>query len=137
MKNIFLLCICIASYETIFAQENLPIKFIAHYTANRNIIRIEIQNSSSSKTYYFMVGVKGLVDTGQVRLVTDIKSLGQNEFIDLEPIGPHKRVIKFLAKKKISNDFPEYNIKKLIFFIEYFKGKDFRSESKVIWLSPI
>jgi hypothetical protein len=76
-----------------------------------------------------------IVDTGKVDLVSDIKSFSQND--SLVAIPPNGKMTEYLSRKKILGKYPAYGIKKLLFYLVYYKQPDFRSESEIIRLPGI
>lgn len=119
------------------AQNRNQLTFSAEFkSGNANYILLEVKNLSS-KTYYYYIGVEGLVDTGYIAILSDIKSIGQKGFLKLVPIKPHSKFVKSISKKSIIKECYCHSISKLRFYIAYFPENNFDAHSEVIKAAPL
>ncbi len=138
IKFILLSIALIFIYEH-FTQKKLLIKFTYQY-ANKNDsnnIKLIVENTSSTKTFFYSIGVGALTDTGWVGLIADINSIGQNGFLSLKPIRYKSTAIKNVSKKQILFIYSYYKPKKIRFNVIYYEKKDFESKGEIIYSMPI
>lgn len=120
-------------------QNKLPMQFTYQYVNKNDSDKVKLiaKNVSPNKTFYYSIAVQGLADTGWVGLLSDINSLGQNDFWALKPIKPHTCITKYVSKKKVLFVYAYYKIRKIRFNLVYYEKKDFESKSKNIYLPPM
>jgi hypothetical protein len=121
-------------------RQNAPvILFKATYLtpSDSDHIKLTAENLSASKTYYYSIGAMGLTDTGWVGLITDINSLGQNDFWGLVTLTPKNKTVKVVSKKRIMRLYAYKNITRIRFSLNYFARKDISSKSERIVLGPM
>lgn len=137
MKKLFVGVILTTFHYMLVAQDKSQISFTSNFAkCSQDKIKLEVKNLSSTKTFYYYIGAQGVVDTGYIPLLSDIKSIGQNGFLKLMPLNPNKNFIQFISKKRITK-MCACHIAKIRFYIVYFNKPNFESESKIIWIAPI
>lgn len=139
MKKYILLIIFLEAFGgAVYAQNGSPIKFSYRYVnKDSDSIQLKIENESTVKTFYYVIGIQGLTDTGYVGLVADINSLGKNDFLALKPLHHKSNSTKSVSKRKIYYLYNQKNIKKLRFEVTYYEKKDFDSKSQIIYLPAL
>ena len=95
-------------------------------------IKLTVENLTSTKTYYYTIGLSALTDTGWVSLLGDIDSFGQNDFISILPIRGNKKVVKYISKENVLFMYSYYKPKKIRFQLSYFEKQDFKSNHEAI-----
>ena len=139
MKKYFLLLLLSIFYYVSSSQVLRPIKFSYKYLKNSDsdLIKLTVRNVSNNKTFYYSIALQGNSDTGWVSLLSDINSLGMNEFLFLKPIKPDQKVSKQVSKRRIIFLFKYYKIKKIKFGVMYYPSRDFAAKSEIIFLPPM
>ena len=134
---VFLLVLSICTVIISSAQNKKELVFSAELIkANSDTISLSVKNRSS-KTYYYFVGAEGLVDTGYIAIVSDIKSIGQKGFIKLVPLKPNSKFTKKISKRSIINQCYCSGVKKIRFYLFYSSEENFDAENKVIKTYPL
>jgi hypothetical protein len=123
----------------VYAQQEAPIKFGYQYVNKKDAdnVQLKLENVSTEKVFYYVIGVQGLTDTGYVGLVADINSLGKNDFLAIKPLLPKSSVTKSVSKRRMYYLYNQKNIKKLRFEVTYYEKRDFDSKSQIIYLHPL
>jgi len=136
MKKIISMSIAFFFAYTIIAQNKLPVKFTYNYASerNHNNIKLVVHNVSAIKLYYYTIGVQALTDTGWVGLNGDINSLGQNDFLKLNPIKSQGRFAKIVSKKKILDLYKYDHSKKIRLSMLCCDKQDLDSNCQTIYL---
>jgi len=134
--KIELLLISICFYFASTAQNKSPITFTGNYSNKNNLddIKLVVENKSSEKTFYYSIVLEGYNDTTWVPLLSDINSLGINEFLALKPLKPKNKAVKNVSKNKI---FRLYKYYKIRFGVMYYEKQDLKSKGEIIYLPPI
>ena len=109
-KVLILLFILCTRYNSP-AQDKSLLFFSAEYPKSKNAdsIKLKVHNKSNTKTFYYSIVLQGFKDTSWIPLISDINSLGKNEFLGLKPLRPQEKITKFVSRKKI---FEAYKHKK-------------------------
>ena len=69
-------------------------------------------------------------------LLSDINSLGKNEFLALRPLRPQEKIAKFVSQKKIFAGYKHEKFKKFRFGVMYYEQKSLKSIGNIIYLKP-
>jgi hypothetical protein len=82
------------------AQNNPPISFRYEYPDKNDLdkIKLIVENTSPTKTFYYSIALQVYNDTAWFPLLSDINSLGTNEFFVLKPIKPRSKIVKYVSK---------------------------------------
>src|SRR5215216_5740486 len=132
-----LLMIIILPYNSFVVQEKIPIKFSYQYLGkNHDTIKLSVENVSK-RTYYYSIALQGYIDTAWVPLLSDINSLGENEFLVLKSLKPGSRAAKEISKKRINYLYSFKKIKKIRFGVMYYEKQDLDSKGDIIYLSEM
>ena len=138
MKKHWMTLIIIFAFAVMaLAQNPLPIKFSYQYVkkSDSDNIKLIVQNISK-KTFYYSIAIQGRNDTGWVSLLSDINSLGQNEFLSLKPLTPGSKIVKYTSMKRIWYIYEYYKISKIRFGAMYYEKKNFDSKGGIIYIDP-
>lgn len=137
----FLIGIILILSHVCYGQNN-QVKFTAKYLINEKrkdtcCVKVEV-NNTSSKPLFYLVGVRGVVDTGSIPLSSNIESIGETEDISLSALTPKSKSIKYLSMKKIHYLYNQYpRLKHLEFYIKCYDRRDINSKEYTITLLPI
>ncbi len=132
---LLMLLICVAIISS--AQNKKELVFSAELKkGSSDNILLSVKNLSS-KTYYYLIGAQGVVDTGYVAILSDIKSIGTKGFLKLVPIEPNSEFTKIISKKSIIKQCYCSGVKKIRFYLSYFTEENFEAENKVIKVCPL
>lgn len=100
--------------------------------ASKDEIQLKLFNESPDTVFYY-IGVVGIPDKGvDVPIASDIKSLGQEGSLVLMPLMPKSEFRKKLFKSQILKQSIDESIKRIRFYVTYFKERNFTSEEKTI-----
>ena len=120
------------------AQKNIKVEFsFRKLSEPSDAIRLIVKNTSSTEKYFYSIFLSGYRDTSWVSLLSDINSLGMNEFTALKPLLPGRKQIKDVSKAKIKRMYDYENLTKIRFGVMIYKKQSFRSEGETILLDPI
>jgi len=121
------------------AQDTSEIKFSYRYLNKRDSshdIKLTVENQSK-KTIYYSIALQGYTNSGWKPLLSDINSLGTNDFLVLKLLKPKAKEIKIVSKKKINNRYKHYNINKIRFGIMFYEKQDLKSKGQIKYLDPL
>ena len=120
------------------AQNNSPLFFSAEYPKSRNAdsIKLKVHNKSNAKTFYYSIALQGFKDTSWIPLISDINSLGKNEFLALKPLRPQEKITKFISRKKIFEAYKHKKFKEFRLGVMYYDQPSLKSKGNIIYLQP-
>lgn len=129
VQQMFTICLLFNCSEKITSQIN----FLSEYTdSTKNQIQLKLINNSNDTIFYY-IGVYGVSDQGiKSPIASDIKSLGQEGFLSLMSLGPKQEFVQVLPRSKILKQSSDQSIKKIRFYVTYFKEGDFSAKGKTI-----
>jgi hypothetical protein len=143
MKQLFIVCICTIAISmfgnSCYSQDTTLIKFAAFAENSNGRIKLIATNKSNKRTIYYSIGVQGYSDTGWVHLTSNIDAIGQNDFLAFKPIKPHSRIVKYISRKEITNEYIRYPTKRIRFYIMFRETRQYDElrNDGIIFLSPI
>ena len=119
------------------AQSRLPIKFAYSYSKNDSNTIILIVHNLSSKTFYYSIALSGFIANKWEPLLSDLNSLGVNEFTALKPLLGKSKVVKTVSKKYIYYIYGHTKMSKIRFGVMVYKKRDFDSNGDIIFIEPL
>ncbi len=124
--------------SVIFAQPKSTVTISSEKNIKQgtDLIRLAVKNQSLAKTFYYSIVLKVHIDTGWISLLSDINSLGKNEFLHLKAIKPGETIIKPVSLKQIALEYYYYKDKELKFGVMYYEKPTLKSKGSIEFLSP-
>ena len=92
---------------------------------------MEVKNNTKKNIYYY-IGVVGVVNSGYVPIVTDLKSIKQKKSLSLSELKPGCKFIKIISRKEII-EANLYKGDKIKFYFDCFQDINFKYHLKTIW----
>ncbi|MBO9572027.1 MAG: hypothetical protein J7497_07435, partial [Chitinophagaceae bacterium] len=88
IATIFYMCTLGQTVSRCQAQQVTAVDFSFRYINKNNTdtIKLSLKNNSITQTYFYSIFLHGHQDTAWIPLLSDINSLGMNEFTALKPL---------------------------------------------------
>lgn len=142
MKKLFILSVFIILKifvpPSCLGQKNIKVEFRSkNLGENSDIMRLIVKNTSQKEKYFYSIFLAGYSDTSWVHLLSDINSLGMNEFTALKPLLPGAKPIKNVSVARIKSIYSYANLTKIRFGVMIYKKQSFDSKGETILLEPI
>lgn len=138
-RTFFLLLISFTTYfSDAFTQERVPVTITYSFStkSDSDVVKLVVKNQSK-KLYYYSITLGGLINGEWESLLSDINSLGQNEFTVLKPIKGKSPIIKQVSLRRIYTLYEHKKPSQIRFGVMFYEKRDFQSKGSITYTSPI